>query len=171
MLTVLALAGVLVLLLRPTPVARRVTAPATTEQESDQDKPSKDAGATSANAGSAARPEDPAPSGAARLLFDFEHSLKSGTLRVWVDDHPVIGEPFGGRVTRRLGGLEMRKGRVTDTLEVAPGRREVRVQVSWEDNVRTESAWANFKAGATLRLKARLGSMGGIRKDLSLDWD
>ena len=60
---------------------------------------------------------------------------------------------------------------LTTELHVAPGRREVKVQVSWEDGVRTGSAWANFKAGATLRLKARLGSFGGIKKDLSLDWD
>ena len=92
-------------------------------------------------------------------------------LRVWVDDHRVIEESFGGRVTRKLGGLELRRGRLTDTLEVAPGRREVRVQVAWEDNVKTESAWATFKAGSSLRLKARLGSLGGIRKDLSLEWD
>jgi hypothetical protein len=113
----------------------------------------------------------PAPTGPARLTVEFEHSLKSGVLRVWVDDHAVIQESFGGRVTRRLGGLEMRKGRLSGVLEVSPGRREVRVQVAWDDDVKTASAWATFKPGAMLRLKARLGSLGGLRKDLTLDWD
>jgi hypothetical protein len=96
--------------------------------------------------------------------------LKSGALKVWVDDVQVIEEDFGGRVTRDIAGLKLRKGRLADALEVAPGRREVKVQVAWEDNVKTETAWANFKAGSTLRLKARLGSLGGLRKDLSLEW-
>jgi hypothetical protein len=97
--------------------------------------------------------------------------LRSGVLKVWVDDEQVIEQPFGGRVTRKIGGLELRKGRVTDALEVQPGRREVRVQVSWEDNVKTESIWANFRAGASLRLKARLGGLAGLRRDLSLEWN
>ena len=155
------------------PVARRVE---TAEPASSAKGPrGRDAEAPEKNAAklekSAAKEEpDPPASGPARLSFRFEHSLKSGALRVWVDEQPVIEEDFGGRVTRDIAGLKLRKGQLSDALEVAPGRREVKVQVSWEDNVKTESAWANFKPGSTLRLRAKLGSMGGLRKDLSLEW-
>ncbi len=105
----------------------------------------------------------------ARLLIDFEHSLKSGILRVWVDDEPVVEEKIGGRVTRDIAGIKFHKGRHSDTLEVAPGRREVRVQVAWEDSVKTESSYANFESGGTFRLKAKLTTIA-LRKSLSLEW-
>ncbi len=146
------------------PVARRVetAAAAATSKESrarDAEAPEK-----------SGVKEEPDASTPARLTFSFEHSLKSGALRVWVDDQPVIEEDIGGRVTKEIAGSKRRKGRISDTFEVAPGRREVRVQVSWDDNVKTENAWANFKAGSMLRLKAKLGGLGGLRKDLSLEW-
>lgn len=89
---------------------------------------------------------------------------------MWVDDQPVVEESFGGRVTKEIAGIKLRKGGLSDALDVTPGRREVRVQVAWEDNTKTESTFANFKSGATYRLKAKLGSLGGLRKDLSLEW-
>ncbi|MGE0454433.1 MAG: serine/threonine-protein kinase [Vicinamibacteria bacterium] len=164
-LGVRALAGLLLaaaaagafLLLRPEPVARRV-APA------DQAQPSETTPAT------APAPPQERGEGPARLIVDFEHSLKSGTLRVWVDDDRVVEETIGGRVTRDIAGLKFRKGRLSDTLEVIPGRRLVRVQVAWDDNVKSESLYATFKPGETSRLRARLGSLGGLKKDLSLDW-
>jgi hypothetical protein len=116
-------------------------------------------------------PAPPAPNDPAHLLINFEHSLKAGVLRVWVDDRPVIEEAFGGRVTREIGGIKLRKGRLSGALEVSPGRREVRVQVSWEDSAKAQRIFTNFKPGSTYRLKARLGSLGGLRKDLSLEWN
>lgn len=113
----------------------------------------------------------PDPNEPAQLIIDFEHSLKSGVLRVFVDDLLIVDQAFGGRVTRSVVGLEMRKGRLTRTLEVAPGRRDVRVQVSWDDNVKTEGSQTVFNPGRKLRLKAKLGSMGGLRKNLSLEWN
>jgi serine/threonine-protein kinase len=122
-----------------------------------------------------ANPPTPSPTPAAdqpaRLVVDFEHSLKSGTLRVYVDDLRVVDQPFGGRVTKKIVGLEMRKGRVTQTLEVTPGLRVVKVEVLWDDNIKSERSQTFFNPGRRLRLKARLGSFGGLRKDLSLEWN
>jgi hypothetical protein len=42
--------------------------------------------------------------------------------------------------------------------------------VAWEDTVKTARTVTNFKPGSTLRLKAKVGSLGGIKKDLSLAW-
>jgi hypothetical protein len=164
---VLLVGGIVVLHgTRPSFVARRLEpAPATAAGVNGESSPmpSSEDGSTTDPAG-----KDSSSSG--RLFVDFESSLKGGVLNVWVDDQSVIEEPFGSRVTRRIGGIELRKGHLSERLEVAPGRREVRVQVAWEDSVKSQSAWATFKAGETLRLKARLGSLAGLRKDLSLEW-
>jgi serine/threonine protein kinase len=155
--------------LTPPPVARVVTA---------VDEPPGPV-ATLERPVSPARPEPPKPPAAripdagrpAELVIDFEHSLKSGVLRVFIDEVLIVEEPFGGRVTRKVVGLEMRKGRLGRTLEVTPGSRSVRVQVSWDNNVKSERSQTVFKPGARMRLKAKLGSLGGLRKDLSLEWN
>jgi hypothetical protein len=104
------------------------------------------------------------------MLVDFEHSLKGGEFRLWIDDEPIIDEPFGGRVTKEIAGLKLRKGRLSEAISVKPGIRQIKVQVDWEDNHKVESIRGNFKTGGTYRLKARLGSLAGLRKDLSLEW-
>ena len=52
-------------------------------------------------------------------------------------------------------------------LEIPPGLHEVRVEVRWDDNLRTERIVGNFRPGATRRLEA---SLGRIRRDLNLEW-
>jgi hypothetical protein len=104
----------------------------------------------------------------AELLIDFEHSLKTGVFRIFIDDLLVVDQPFGGRVTRRIVGMEMRKGRLIQTLEVLPGKRNVRVQVSWDDNVKTERSQTFFNPGGRLKLKAKVT---GLRKGLSIEWN
>ena len=155
---ILALAAVVWLVARfaaPPPVARLVTETAPNPT-----------GAEAATA--ATTPSDSQEP--AHIIVDFEHSLKSGVLSVYVDDLKVVDQPFGGRVTRRIVGVEMRSGRVTQTLEVTPGRRKFRVEVSWEDEVKSETTQLDVGPGRRLRLKAKLGSLGGLRKNLSLDW-
>ena len=107
----------------------------------------------------------------ARLALDFQHTLREGTLRVFVDDRKVIDQPISGKVTRKVLGIEFLRGRVARNLEISPGRRRVRLQVAWDDNVRTEEIEGAFNAGDRLNLRARLGSIGGLRKNLSLDWN
>jgi serine/threonine-protein kinase len=110
---------------------------------------------------------------AARLAVDFEHSLKHGTLRVWVDDVLVVEERLDSRVTRKVAALKLRKGSVEETLEMSPGRHEVKVQVAWEDNVKTQYISGHFSPGSTRRLSAKLGAgLGGlVKKDLKLEWE
>ncbi len=105
----------------------------------------------------------------ARVSVDFAHSLRSGMLRVWVDDEAVIEADLASRVAKQIAGVKLRKGSRQDSFEVEPGRHEIRVQVSWGDNVKRESIWANFEAGSTRRLEARLRGVGGLQ-DLSLRW-
>jgi serine/threonine-protein kinase len=149
------------LLLRPAPVARRLEP------------------APAAAAAAAPGPAIPEPANepvrtrgddAARLTIDFEHTLKDGLLRVWVDDELVVEQDFDGRVTQDIAGLKLRKGRLSEAFAVEPGRREVKVEVAWDDNLKRKTAYANMRPGSRYRLKIKLGSLGGLRKDLSLDW-
>ena len=107
----------------------------------------------------------------ARLVLDFQHTLREGTLRVFLDNRKVIDQPISGRITRKILGIEFRRGRVARNLEISPGRRTIRLQVAWDDDVRTEEIEGAFNAGTRLNLRARLGSIGGLRKNLSLDWN
>jgi tRNA A-37 threonylcarbamoyl transferase component Bud32 len=107
------------------------------------------------------------PEGSGRLAIDFDHHLKSGTLRVWVDDEPVLDQGFGGHVTRKILSFRIRKGSVDEVLDVAPGRHEVKVQVQWDDNTRTEATAATFKPGVTRTLEIRILRVLNV---LTLDW-
>jgi serine/threonine protein kinase len=161
------------------PVARRVTGPVSEGSRTAATRADDPAASAADEAKRASEPraaagpasDDVTPAAEpARLLVEFEHSLKAGILRVWVDDEEVIEEEFGGRVTREIAGLKLRKGRLSEALEVKPGRRDVKFQVDWDDNTKTKTARSNFRPGVTYRLKAKLGSLGGLRKDLSLEW-
>ena len=152
-------------LLTPPPVARLIEKP--TEPEPAPLPPSSE---TSETPRATPRPTLRA-SEATLLSVEFEHSLKGGVFRLYVDDLRVIDTPFGGRITRKIVGVEMRKGFLAETLEVTPGLRTVKVEVRWDDNVKTERSQTFFNPGSRLRLKAKLGSMGGLRKDLSLQWN
>ncbi len=114
-------------------------------------------------------PEEPAPepSGPSELLLDFEHPLRNGRLKVWIDGELVAEEQLEAHVTRKVAGIRFRSGGLEQTFEVQPGRRTVTVEVAWDDEVRRESLTGVLKPGARRRLEA---SIGRLRKGLSLDW-
>ena len=118
-------------------------------------------------ASAATEPPRPAAKEPGRLAIDLEHPLESGVLRVWVDGEMVTEEKLSGRVSKNALVFKLRKGSYSDVLEVSPGRHQVRVQVQWEDNTRTEQVDGSFWSGVTRRLQVRLGR---LRKNLSLEW-
>ena len=107
------------------------------------------------------------PAGAGRLAIDFEHHLKTGRMRVWVDDDLVLEEELDAKVARKILSFRVRKGAVEETLEVPAGRHQVKVQVRWDDNIKTEVTSAMFRSGATRRLEVRVSRLLG---GLSLRW-
>jgi hypothetical protein len=109
-----------------------------------------------------------APDTPARLAIDFEHPLKVGTLRVWLDDELLLTQTLDADSTKSVVGLKLRKGGIDYAVEVPPGEHTVRVEVAWDDNRKSEAITAAFPAGGVRRLEARLGR---IRKNLSLDWN
>ena len=88
-------------------------------------------------------------------------------MRVWLDNRVVVEEALDARVTRKLLFLTVRKGLVDESLEVAPGRHELRVQVKWDDNVEMKRITSSFRAGTTRQLEVKVSRIGG---DLSLAW-
>jgi hypothetical protein len=103
----------------------------------------------------------------AELFVDFEHALKEGYLRIWVDGVPVLDTDIEGRVRKKIVGIKWRKGHLEHTLEVSPGRHDIQVQVSWDDKQKTETIRGRFDSDSRRILEVRLGR---IRKNLDLEW-
>jgi predicted Ser/Thr protein kinase len=106
----------------------------------------------------------PAP---ARIVVDFRHPLRSGTLRIWVDDEKVVGQPVRGQVARDLLVVKLREGVFTDVFPVEAGRHSIRVEVRWDDETRDDLIPGRFLPGEIYRLEIRLGR---LKKELSLHW-
>jgi len=107
------------------------------------------------------------PEAPGRLRIDFDHPLRSGTLRVFVDDEMALEEPLTGQKRTKALVFGLHGGSSRNELEISPGLHEVRIEVLWDENVRTERIVGNFRPGATRRLQA---SLGRIRRDLDLEW-
>ena len=112
--------------------------------------------------------EEPAPSQPGNLAIDFEHPLRAGLLRIWLDGDLIVEQRLAGQASKTALVFPVRRGSYKDVLEVRPGRHVLKVQVAWDDNDRTEHVTGTFKAGATRRLLVRLGR---LRKNLSLEWE
>jgi serine/threonine-protein kinase len=110
-------------------------------------------------------PEALSPS--ARLRIDFDHPLRRGILRVFVDDRQVLEERLSGQKRKKALVFEMHEGSLQNELAVSAGVHEVKVEVRWDDNVKIERIVGAFRAGATRTLEA---SLGRLRKDLKLEW-
>ena len=111
-------------------------------------------------------PTRPPPPGT--LEIDLEHGLRSGTIRVWIDDEVVLEEPLESRVTRKILSFKQRKGTLSQSLEVDPGERVVRVQVEGDGFSGSRRIRGVFESGRARRLRVEVGGL--IKKDLSLVW-
>jgi hypothetical protein len=103
----------------------------------------------------------------ARLVIDFEHSLRDGTFKLWLDDELAVDADLSGRVAKQILGLKLRKGTLEHVLELPPGSHELRVSVAWDGNSREQRTRASFEPAATRKLEIRLGR---LLKELSLKW-
>ena len=103
----------------------------------------------------------------ARVVVDFRHPLRSGTLRILMDGKPVVGQSIDGGVSRNLLVAKLHGGVFTELVQVEPGRHEFEVEVAWDDNTRRQRIPGVFRADETYRLQIRLGR---LRRNLSLEW-
>jgi serine/threonine-protein kinase len=108
-----------------------------------------------------------APLEPARLRIDFEHPLRRGKLRVFVDDKLALDRPLSGQQAKKAVVFTVHAGTLREELDVAPGLHEVRLEVAWDDNLKAEKIVGNFRSGVPRTLDA---SLGRLRRDLKLEW-
>jgi hypothetical protein len=101
----------------------------------------------------------------APVEINFEHSLRSGTLKVYVDDALVLEEALESWVKDDLVVMKVRKGRLNKTFSVPAGDRVLRLEVEGEGFHGSRTLEARFEAGEARRLEVRLGGL--VKKDLS----
>lgn len=131
------------------------------------------ASATSPSAGAApvADPDlpslnEPAAAETATLQIDVEHPLRNGRLNVFVDGSRLAEERLVATGGKSVLGLKMRSQRLVRSLDVLPGRRQVRVEILWNEDSRSQTIAINLKPGTTRRLVVRLGRLS---KNLSVE--
>jgi hypothetical protein len=123
--------------------------------------------AASAAAAPSSATQAPTPIEAAKLGIDFEHPLRRGRLKIFVDDVQILDQRLSGQETKKAVVFTMHEGTFRDELDVAPGLHEVRIEVAWDDNKRVERIVGNFRSGASRKLEA---SLGRYKRDLKLEW-
>ena len=101
----------------------------------------------------------------APVEINFEHPLKSGVLKVFVDDDLVLEEALESWVKEDLVVVKVRKGRLNKTFNVRAGDRVLRLEVDGEGYRGSRTIEGRFEAGEERRLEARLGGL--VKKDLS----
>jgi eukaryotic-like serine/threonine-protein kinase len=115
----------------------------------------------------AAEPVRRAPAAARTPLhLVIEHTLKNGRLRLWIDQSLAYETKLEAAVSKKIVAIKIRDARLEHTLEVEPGRHEIRVAVEWDDNQRMESTLADIRSEPR-ELAVKLGR---LRKKLSLEW-
>jgi hypothetical protein len=107
----------------------------------------------------------PAPAAAvparpAHLALELDHSLRGGRLRLWVGD--------ALRLDRALDGRSGKKVTVGEVMEVEPGAHRVKLEVTWDQNVREGAMTATFLPNENRRLTARLGGL--LKKKIAMQW-
>ena len=106
----------------------------------------------------------PAPAAAvparpAHLALELDHSLREGRLLLWVGD-----------ALRLDRALDARSGKETvgEVMEVEPGAHRVKLEVTWDHNVREGATTATFLPNENRRLTARLGGL--LKKKIAMQW-
>jgi eukaryotic-like serine/threonine-protein kinase len=99
---------------------------------------------------------------------DLVHNLKAGTVKIWVDDELVLEEALEGRVSRKVLSFKLRKGTLSQDLEVEPGERMLRVHVQGDGFDSARRIRGTFESGGKRRLRVEVGGL--IKRELTLLW-
>jgi len=105
----------------------------------------------------------------AQLELTVQHPLKSGVLKVWVDDKLVLEEGLEGRVVKKVLSFAQHKGSLKETVDVPAGDRVIRVQVEGDGFAGSRRIKGTFTSGTTRKLYAEV-SGGLLKKELKLGW-
>jgi uncharacterized membrane protein len=140
---------------RPTAAAAATAAPALESPTVTASNVAVAAAATSST--------EPAKS---RLRLSIEHPFESGRLITWIDGVLVYETKLQAPVSKK-GVFKVREGRAEKLLDLEPGRHEVRVEVTWEQDRRVSTKVVDVAPASTGLLEVRVGRMS---KDLKLEW-
>jgi hypothetical protein len=130
--------------------------------------------ATAAPTAAAAIPPEPATAAptaeaaATRVRLTVLHPLENGRLIVWMDGVLVFETKLRAEVAKKIVAIKLREGHVEKMLDVAPGRHEVKVEMSWEDKRRVGTTLLEVGEGSTGLLEVRLAR---VTNDLDLKWN
>jgi hypothetical protein len=122
---------------------------------------------TASNAGVGAAATFATEPAKSRIRLTVEHPFENGRLIVWIDGVLVHEMKLQAPVSKRVVGVKVREGRAEELLDLEPGRHEVRVEVTWEQDRRVSTKVVDVTPGATGLLEVRVGRMS---KDLRLEW-
>jgi hypothetical protein len=122
--------------------------------------------ATASNPRVGAAPTSSMDAGQSRIRLSVEHPFESGRLITWIDGVLVYETKLQAPVSKK-GVFKVREGRAEKMLDLEPGRHEVRVEVTWEQDRRVSTKVVDVAPAATGLLEIRVGRMS---KDLKLEW-
>ena len=101
----------------------------------------------------------------AGLRLKVQHSLRSGQISVWVDGELAYSGNLVGNSKRKFGVIPTVQGSLSETLPVATGTHQIKVQVVSDSGARESTINGDF-AHNGLRALSVIAS----RDDLSLNW-
>jgi eukaryotic-like serine/threonine-protein kinase len=122
---------------------------------------------TASNAGVGADATSSTEAAKSRIRLSVEHPFENGRLIVWIDGVLVYEVKLHAPVSKKVVAFKVREGRAEKLLDLEPGRHEVRVEVTWEQDRRVSTKVVDVASGSTGLLEVRVGRMS---KDLRLEW-
>lgn len=104
----------------------------------------------------------------ARLEIHLEHSLRTGVLKVSVDEDVVLEEALEGQLLKKVLSFRQYKGTLRQALDVPAGERTIRLDVQGDEYSTSKRIKGNFASGVTRELRGEL--KGWPSRDLALWW-
>jgi hypothetical protein len=101
----------------------------------------------------------------ASLRLKVQHSLRSGQISVWVDGDLAYSGNLVGNSKRKFGLIPAVQGSLSETLPVATGTHQIKVQVVSDSGARESTFNGDFAHNGVRAL-----SVTASRDDLSLNW-
>ena len=101
----------------------------------------------------------------ASLRLKVQHSLRGGQISVWVDGELAYSGNLVGNSKRKFGVIPTVQGSLSETLPVATGTHQIKVQVVSDSGVRESTVIGDFTHNGLRAL-----SVIASRDDLSLNW-
>jgi hypothetical protein len=101
----------------------------------------------------------------ASLRLKVQHSLRSAQISLWVDGDLAYSGSLVGNAKRKFGLIPGVQGSLSETLPIASGIHQIKVQIVSDSGVRENSISGDFAHN-----RQRTLSVSASRTDLSLNW-